>query len=189
MAALQRKGVTMSSFYEFFAGGGMVRAGLGGGWSCLFANDFDHKKGRVYRENWKGDELKTADVGSRTTKDLPGVANLAWASFPCQDLSLAGGGAGLKGDRSGTFWPFWSLMKSLIAEGRAPDIIALENVCGTLTSHGGKDFAAICSSFEHSNYAFGAVVIDAALFVPQSRPRLFILGVRNDLAIPTGLTQ
>jgi DNA (cytosine-5)-methyltransferase 1 len=61
-----------------------------------------------------------ADVGSLTTKDIPGVASLAWASFPCQDLSLAGGGAGLKGDRSGTFWPFWNLMKDLIKEGRAP---------------------------------------------------------------------
>ena len=96
-------------FYEFFAGGGMARAGLGTGWRCLFANDFDRKKGRIYRENWGDDELKTADVGSLTTNDLPGMADLVWASFPCQDLSLAGGGAGLRGDRSGTFWPFWNL--------------------------------------------------------------------------------
>lgn len=110
----------MPSFYEFFAGAGMVRAGLGQEWRCLFANDFDHKKGRIYRQNWDGGELRVADVGSLTTKDIPGVASLAWASFPCQDLSLAGGGAGLKGDRSGTFWPFWNLMKDLIKEGRAP---------------------------------------------------------------------
>ena len=76
--------------------------------------------------------LKTADIGSLTTDDLPGIANLAWASFPCQDLSLAGGGAGLKGDRSGTFWPFWNLMKGLVKENRAPRLIVLENVCGTL---------------------------------------------------------
>ena len=184
------RGDTVFNFYEFFAGGGMVRAGLGGAkWRCAFANDFDHKKSAIYRSNWGEGALKTADVRTLNTKDLPGEARLAWASFPCQDLSLAGGGAGLKGDRSGTFWPFWSLMKSFIAEGRAPDIIALENVCGTLTSHDGKDFAAICATFEQANYAFGAVVIDAALFVPQSRPRLFILGVRNDIAIPSGLTQ
>jgi DNA (cytosine-5)-methyltransferase 1 len=42
-------------------------------------------------------------VGKLKTSDLPGFADLAWASFPCQDLSLAGGGAGLRGDRSGTF--------------------------------------------------------------------------------------
>jgi DNA (cytosine-5)-methyltransferase 1 len=54
-------------------------------------------------------------VGSLTTKDVPAeAADMAWASFPCQDLSLAGGGAGLKGERSGTFWPFWNLMKGLM---------------------------------------------------------------------------
>ena len=138
----------MPSYYEFFAGGGMVRAGLGQRWSCLFANDFDHKKSRAYRENWKGEELKTADIGTLTTKDFTGTAELAWASFPCQDLSLAGGGAGFKGDRSGTFWPFWNLMKGLIKENRAPRMIVLENVCGTLTSHDGKDFATICDGFQ-----------------------------------------
>ena len=68
------------------------------------------------------------------------LLNLAWGSFPCQDLSLAGAGAGLKGDRSGTFWPFWNLMTGLIQESRAPRLVVLENVCGTLTSHEGKDF-------------------------------------------------
>jgi len=179
----------MHKFYEFFAGGGMTRAGLGAGWECLFANDFDYKKSRVYRLNWNGgNELKTADVGSLVADDIPGVAHLAWASFPCQDLSLAGGGAGLKGDRSGTFWPFWSLMKSLMSQGRAPRIIVLENVCGALTSHGGKDFATICGAFQAAEYNVGAVVVDASLFVPQSRPRLFVIGVHPDLAIPAELT-
>ena len=177
----------MPSFYEFFAGGGMVRAGLGPEWRCLFANDFDHKKGRIYRENWGDAELKTADVGSLTTKDIPGVANLAWASFPCQDLSLAGAGAGLKGDRSGTFWPFWKLMKGLIQEDRAPRLIVLENVCGTLNSHDGKDFATICGGFQQAGYAVGAIVVDAALFVPQSRPRLFVIGVHEDVELPDGM--
>jgi DNA (cytosine-5)-methyltransferase 1 len=177
----------MLSYYEFFAGGGMARAGLGPEWHCLFANDFDHKKGRIYRENWGGEELKTADVGTLTSADLRGDADLAWASFPCQDLSLAGGGAGLRGDRSGTFWPFWNLMKGLITEGRAPRLLVLENVCGTLTSHDGKDFATIIGGFYDAGYAVGAVVIDAALFVPHSRPRLFIIGVRGDVEIPAAV--
>lgn len=177
------------SFYEFFAGGGMARAGLGADWNCLFANDFDHKKGRVYRINWGGIELKTADIWSLTTNEIPDVADLAWGSFPCQDLSLAGGGAGLRGDRSGTFWPFWNLMTGLIQEDRAPRIIVLENVCGTLTSHDGKDFATICGVFERAGYSVGAIVVDAALFVPQSRPRLFIIGVRGDVDLPDELTR
>jgi len=176
-------------FYEFFAGGGMVRAGLGSGWHCLFANDFDPRKARAYADNWGAADLRCADIAALKAADLPGIADLAWASFPCQDLSLAGGGAGLKGDRSGTFWPFWSLMKDLIAEGRAPRIIALENVCGALTSHGGMDFAAICSTFQEAGYVFGALVIDAAHFVPQSRPRLFVIGIRSDMEIPAALTE
>jgi DNA (cytosine-5)-methyltransferase 1 len=177
----------MAGFYEFFAGGGMARMGLGPEWRCLFANDFDHRKSSVYRRNWGDGPLVTADIRQLTAADLPGYSDLAWASFPCQDLSLAGGGAGLRGDRSGMFWPFWELMQSLRGEGRAPRIIAIENVCGTLTSHGGRDFAAICSALTQGGYRCGAIVIDAALFVPQSRPRLFIIAARNDLVIPAHL--
>ena len=159
------------TFYEFFAGGGMARAGLGGGWSCLFANDFDPKKAASYAANWGEDHMKVGDVAELKTDDLPGQADLAWASFPCQDLSLAGVGAGLRGSRSGTFWPFWNLVKALRAEGRTPRTIVLENVYGTITSHGGKDFAAICTALAAEQYRFGAMLIDAVHFVPQSRPR------------------
>jgi DNA (cytosine-5)-methyltransferase 1 len=172
------------TFYEFFAGAGMARAGLGANWRCMFANEFDVKKSSIYRKNWKSsDVLKVADVGTLTTSDIPALADLVWASFPCQDLSLAGAGAGLKGDRSGTFWPFWNLMQGLIEEDRAPKIIVLENVCGTLTSHQGKDFAAICSTFTKAGYYFGAIVVDAVRFVPQLRPRLFVIGVREDVVL------
>jgi DNA (cytosine-5)-methyltransferase 1 len=178
----------MRSFYEFFAGGGMARAGLGDGWSCLFANDFDSKKGETYRLNYPADDvLRVDDVRKIKAKELPGYADLVWGSFPCQDLSLAGGGAGLKGERSGTFYPFWDIVKGLIAENRGPKVIALENVLGTLTSHSGKDFEAICKTFAEAGYRYGALVINAALFVPQSRPRLFVIGVRADVEIDRGL--
>jgi len=174
----------MPNFYEFFAGGGMARAGLGPGWNCLFANDFDHKKGMAYQANWgTGGELKVGDVKEISASIVPGTADLIWGSFPCQDLSLAGGGAGLKGERSGTFYPFWDVIKGLIADERAPKLIVLENVCGTLTSHGGQDFQAICQTFVDAGYRCGALVINAALFVPQSRPRLFVVGVREDVTI------
>lgn len=166
----------------------MVRAGLDiARWDCLFANDFDHKKSAVYKRNWTPNNLLTRDIRDVSVKDVPDRADLAWASFPCQDLSLAGGGAGLKGDRSGTFWPFWKLMEALKSEGRSPKIIALENVCGTLTCHDGKDFSAICQSFSDLNYSFGAAIIDASNFVPQSRPRLFIIGVQSQMKIPLDL--
>lgn len=177
----------MASFYEFFAGGGMARAGLGSEWDCLFANDFDPKKAASYAANWGGDNLRIGDVSTLTTADLPGRADLAWASFPCQDLSLAGAGAGLKGERSGTFWPFWKLVKALRDEDRAPRLVVLENVFGALSSHGGKDFAAICAALAGAGYRFGAVIMNAIHFLPQSRPRLFIVGALKSIPVPRAL--
>jgi DNA (cytosine-5)-methyltransferase 1 len=177
----------MPSFYEFFAGGGMAREGLGQEWTCLFANDIDAKKGASYAANWGDRHLTIEDVGKLKPKNLPGRADLAWASFPCQDLSLAGDGAGLNGERSGTFWTFWRLMQALGKEERGLSLIVLENVCGALSSHSGKDFAAIGAALS-KEYRFGALIVDAVRFVPQSRPRLFVVGVRKDLDIPAGLT-
>lgn len=171
------------TFYEFFAGGGMARAGLSDSWTCLLANDFDHKKAATYRANWGGNDLVVDDIRNIGPEDMPGQPDLVWGSFPCQDLSLAGGGAGLKGDRSGTFWPFVSQIQSLKNEHRAPKLIVLENVLGTLTSHGGKDFAAICGALNELGYLFGALVVDASHFVPQSRPRLFVVALRDDLPV------
>ena len=175
------------SFYEFFAGAGMARAGLGRRWRCLFANDFDRKKAETYSRNWGDDCLLCDDVRNIGTDDLTGRADLVWASFPCQDLSLAGNGAGLRGERSGTFWPFWRLMTALADEGRAPGAIILENVCGALSSRGGADFSAICGALRDGGYRFGALVVDAVLFVPQSRPRLLIVAVGEDMDVPETL--
>jgi DNA (cytosine-5)-methyltransferase 1 len=178
----------MLGFYEFFAGGGMARAGLGDSWSCLFANDFNPKKASSYEANWgKNGELLVDDIRNIKASSLRGRADLAWGSFPCQDLSLAGSGAGLQGKRSGTFYPFWDIMNELINESRAPKLIVLENVCGTLTSHEGKDFRAICNMYTKSGYLFGALIINASLFVPQSRPRLFMIGVHKTISIKESL--
>lgn len=166
----------MYSFLEFFAGGGMARAGLGPGWRCLFANDNAADKAAAYRANWGDGDLALKDVGALSADDVPGdAADLAWASFPCQDLSLAGARGGLAAARSSAFWPFWRLLEDLDAQDRAPRIVVLENVAGLLTSNGGADFGRLADTFAKSGRAFGAAVIDAAHFTPQSRPRLFIV--------------
>jgi DNA (cytosine-5)-methyltransferase 1 len=181
------------TFLEFFCGGGMARAGLGARWRCLFANDFDPMKARVYADNWGGDHLLCADVAKITPARLPGTADLAWASFPCQDLSLAGDYAGLgragatAATRSGTFWPFWSLIKAMRNENRGPKLVVLENVPGVLTSNQGRDFAAIGRALSSEGYEFGAMVVDAVRFVPQSRPRVFIVAIDARLAKPASL--
>jgi DNA (cytosine-5)-methyltransferase 1 len=168
-------------FYEFFAGGGMARIGLGKRWRCLMANDVCEKKVRAYQSNFNGaPELIAKDVAKLTIDDLPKGASLAWASFPCQDLSLAGNRAGLSAARSGTLWPFWRLVESLARDGRPPDIIVLENVVGAITSHKGRDFRAILGALATAGYKVGALVINAAYFVPQSRPRLFVVAVKGN---------
>ena len=182
------------TYYEFFAGGGMARAGLGQKWQCLFANDFSPNKVASYADNWGSEDIHLGDIASVDTSKLPARATLAWASFPCQDLSLAGTYAGLGGvgatmTRSGTFWHFWSLMKGLIHEGRKPTTIVLENVIGALTSRGGDDFVAICNALADGGYRFGSVVVDAARFVPQSRPRVFFVAINGDFQVPDSLLR
>jgi DNA (cytosine-5)-methyltransferase 1 len=183
----------MPAFYEFFAGGGMARAGLGSAWNCLFANDFDAKKVASYQSNWGAGDILWRDVAQVDTADLPGSPDLIWASSPCQDFSLAGKGMGLGASadeartRSGSFWPFWALITRLKEEGRSPKAVVLENVPGLLTSKGGADFADVCSTICASGYRLGTVQIDAKLFLPQSRARIFIIAVRNDIEIPSTL--
>ena len=171
------------SFLEFFAGGGMARLGLGEDWACAFANDFDAVKAVAYRANFPDAEghFHEGDVFALSAEALP-TADLAWASSPCQDFSLAGARAGLAGGKSSAFFGFWTLMKGLSAQGRAPPVIVIENVVGLLTSHHGDDFTALCGVLSQEGYRFGALEIDAGAFVPQSRPRVFVVATR----LPTG---
>ncbi|WP_374577208.1 DNA cytosine methyltransferase [Phenylobacterium sp.] len=166
------------TFYEFFAGGGMARIGLGEGWSCAFANDFDPLKAATYRTNFEDAEthLHEGDVWAVEPARLAPYADLAWASSPCQDFSLAGGRAGLAGGRSSAFFGFWRLIQALGPA--APRLVVIENVSGLLTSHGGADFTALCQALADEGYVFGALEIDAARFVPQSRPRVFVVASR-----------
>lgn len=178
------------TWYEFFAGGGMARVGLGASWHCVFANDVCEKKAAAYRAYFgKSEELNVEDVRHLSTKDLPNTADLVWSSFPCQDLSLAGAGAGLQGKRSGTFAPFWKLMRGLISEGRKPRLVVLENVVGAISSHGGRDFATLVRTVSQSGYRVGPLVINAVHFLPQSRPRLFVVAVRDDEPIAANLVS
>lgn len=181
------------NYYEFFAGAGMARAGLGEGWHCLFANDCDDFKKTFYEKNWQNEHFDARDVALVEPSDLPGLADLAWASFPCQDLSQAGAQLGIgladseTATRSGAVWPFLDLVRELAKDGRHPVLLALENVVGLLNSNGGVDFRTICAALSGIGYRFGAVVADASHFVPQSRPRVFIVAVRREVPLPGGL--
>lgn len=176
--------------YEFFSGGGMARLGLGSAWECLFANDLDPAKAQSYRAAFGPcPQLRVCDLAEIEAGDLPGRADLAWASFPCQDLSLAGNGEGLGGRRSGLFWTFWRLMRAMVQEGRAPRVVLLENVYGAITSRKGRDLAAICEALTEEGYVYAPLVVDAQLFLPQSRPRLFLVAYHPDCRPPESLFE
>ena len=162
--------------WEFFAGGGLAGLGLDG-FRIGFANDIDPMKAAAFRANHPGVPLHQGDVWDIDPAALPAAPDLAWASSPCQDVSLAGARGGLKARRSGAFWGFWRLIEDLGE--RRPRIVVIENVAGLLTSGGGADFAAVCGAMVQAGYRVGALEMDAALWLPQSRPRLFIVAMRD----------
>ena len=108
-------------------------------------------------------------------------ALLATASFPCIDLSLAGHMKGITGQHSSTYYGFTEVMQRLKNEGRMPPLLMLENVTGLLTGNTGKDFREVCHSASKLGFFLDAFVVDAKHFTPQSRPRLFIIGVLEEL--------
>lgn len=165
--------------FEFFAGGGLARLGLDPDFRCVFANDIDPAKAAAYRRAFGDREMREGDIWTLSPIELPGAAALAWASFPCQDLSLAGERRGLAAPRSGAFWGFHQLIEQLVDANRAPEVLALENVSGLLSSNNGADFAALVHALDDLGYRVGALEIDAALFTPQSRPRLFVIAARR----------
>ncbi|HEX5412054.1 MAG TPA: DUF4928 family protein [Terriglobia bacterium] len=174
-------------FFDFFAGAGLATLGLSRSWKCVWANDIDYKKAEVYKKNFKGNHYFVGDVVSFTGNDLPSDAQLAWASFPCQDLSLAGWRRGISADRSGAFWAFWRIMRDKAQAGCRPPIIVIENVLGLLYGYSngpgegregaGDSFTGLCEALAALGLQFGGLVMDARRFVPQSRARVFVVAV------------
>ena len=170
----------MPTFAEFFAGIGLVRMGLERHeWEVAFANDHDPLKYEMYKSQFLNAQqhFLLGDIHNIGADQVPTVT-MATASFPCTDLSLAGGRAGLDGKHSGTFWSFIRILDEMGE--RRPPLVLLENVLGFLSSHDGNDFQAALQALNTLGYSVDSFVIDAVHFVPQSRQRLFILGTRNN---------
>src|SRR5687768_10711189 len=94
-----QKRAPRKTWAEFFAGIGLMRVGLEAeGWTIKFANDIDPHKEEMYRANFAdaNRHFKGGDIDHLLDSDIPTVT-LATASFPCNDLSLAGSRHGLEG--------------------------------------------------------------------------------------------
>lgn len=163
------------SVAEFFAGIGLMRAGLEkAGWNVKIANDIDPVKKKLYVNHFakSSQHFILEDIHKLLPDAIPSV-DLATASFPCTDLSLAGRRAGLQGEHSSAFWGFIDILKG---KEDKPRLVLLENVAGFLTSHGGLDIATALLALNDLGYSVDIFMINASSFVPQSRLRLFIVG-------------
>jgi DNA (cytosine-5)-methyltransferase 1 len=175
------------TYCEFFAGIGLIHEALRrSGWRCVYANDIDASKRDFYLSRFTdADYYHRADVWE-TEEVVARIGErpfLATASFPCTDMSLAGQRRGFQGSESSAFFGFTAAIRQLGAN--QPFTILLENVTGFLASHGGRDFQAALEELASLGYWVDTFVLDAKDFVPQSRPRLFVLGYHE--ALPSGL--
>lgn len=164
---------------EYFAGIGLARIGLEeAGYRVAWSNDISAKKHKIFRGHFGSldgaHRYVLGDLGKLSEEQVPSGTDLAWASFPCTDLSIAGTRAGLHKGATSSFWLF---VKSLARLGpERPPVIALENVSGFATSGGGKDIRTAIQSLNGLGYSIDVISLDARRFVPQSRPRLFLIG-------------
>jgi DNA (cytosine-5)-methyltransferase 1 len=162
---------------EFFAGIGLVRLAIERvGGEVVFANDIEASKEALYAANFGTADFRLDDVRNVQGDDVPDV-DLATASFPCTDLSLAGNRVGLSGEQSGMFWEFARVLEEMAD--RKPRCVLLENVPAFATSHGGEDLRQALAKLDALGYTCDLFVLNARRFVPQSRPRLFVVGVQD----------
>jgi DNA (cytosine-5)-methyltransferase 1 len=94
---------------------------------------------------------------------------------------------GLSGKQSSAYWGFVRILDEMGE--RRPPLVLLENVAGFLTSHEGRDFQAALLALNRLGYAVDALMMDAERFVPQSRVRLFVIGVRKPLRGTWGVRE
>lgn len=171
------------TMHEFFAGSGLVAYGLKGMFATVWANDISEQKEAVYEANLGNDHFKLGDIKDVKGTELPFV-HLSWASFPCQDLSLAGSMGGIHAARSGLVWEWFRVLDEMTQK---PKILLLENVAGLLSTNNGDNYRVLHMALVERDYDCGAIMLNASHFVPQSRPRVFIIAVKHGETIPEEL--
>jgi DNA (cytosine-5)-methyltransferase 1 len=180
----QNKKIDLSNapwtMHEFFAGSGLVAYGLKGMFAPVWSNDISKQKAAVYEANFESDHFELEDIKNVSGKNLP-YAHLSWASFPCQDLSLAGAIGGIRAERSGLVWEWLRVLDEIDSP---PKILLLENVSGLLSTNGGNNYRVLHLALTERGYKCGAILLNASYFVPQSRPRVFMIAVEQNCDIP-----
>lgn len=161
----------MATVGSLFAGiggfdAGMERAGFTPAWQV----EIDRFATRILTAHWP-EVTRRSDVRECGARNLTPVDVITFGS-PCQDLSVAGGRAGLAGERSGLFYEAIRIITEL-----RPAIAVWENVPGAYSSNAGRDFAAVLAGFRDSGARDIAWrTLDAQGFgVAQRRRRVFVV--------------
>lgn len=174
-------------FIDLFSGIGGFHSALHDlGAECVFASEIDKYARQTYEENFKKKSpslfkngMFNDDILKINPKDVPDH-DILCAGFPCQPFSQAGFKKGFK-DRRGERGNMFFIIKHII-EAKKPAAIFLENVRHLKNHDDGKTFKVIRSVIEEElGYSFNYKVVKASdCGLPQHRPRLFMIGFRNE---------
>lgn len=168
-------------FIDLFGGIGGISLGLeraDSRFKCVGYYDFDKHAVACYNKNFGTNYLPT-DITKVRAEDIPDH-DLLCGGVPCQSWSIAGQRKGFE-DIRGTMW--FEAFK--ILEAKKPSYALFENVKGLLSHDEGKSFERLCEMICELGYAIDFTVLNSKFFgVPQSRERVFILCIRQDLLDP-----
>ncbi len=128
------------------------------GFEAKYASEIEKFPIEVTKKNFPG-MIHLGDV-TKIKGDEIEPCEIICAGSPCQDLSIAGKRAGLKGERSGLFMEVIRIIKEMRRKtnGQYPKLAFWENVCGSFSSNGGKDFQAVIEEYIHT--------VDPAAVIP-----------------------
>ncbi len=182
------------TFIDLFAGiGGFHLAMHRLGGKCVFASESDGDARKTYEYNYQKSspelflgEFFNDDIRNITPQNIPDFDVLC-AGFPCQPFSQAGYKRGFednhKSERGNLFFNI-----AEIIEAKKPKAFFLENVRGLVNHDNGKTFAIIRHILETElGYSFYFKIVHASDYgLPQLRPRVFIVGFKNDTELLRG---
>lgn len=117
----------------------------------------------------------------RKIEELPD-ADLWTYSFPCQDISVAGKGAGIKeGTRSGLLFEVERLLRVASEKGTLPKYLLLENVKNLVSKKFKTDFDKWLDFLAELGYTNYWKVLNAKDYgIPQNRERVFCVSIRGE---------
>lgn len=126
-----------------------------------------------------GETVNLGDI--REIRELP-EADFWTYSFPCQDISVAGHGAGIKeGTRSGLLLEVERLLKIAAEKGTLPKYLLLENVKNLVSKKFKADFDSWLSFLSSLGYTNYWQVLNAKDYgIPQNRERVFCVSIRGE---------